>query len=59
MPALLQVQNLAKAYGAQQLFTGLRFGIEPGERISPMYRRFAALRSGFLACVAEWMATLA
>ena len=30
---LLQVQNLAKAYGAQQLFSGLRFGIEPGERI--------------------------
>ena len=33
MPALLQIQNLAKAYGAQRLFSGVSFGIEPGDRI--------------------------
>lgn len=33
MAALLQVQALGKAFGAQELFRELRFGIEPGDRI--------------------------
>ena len=33
MAALLQVQDIAKAFGAQTLFSGVTFGIEPGERI--------------------------
>ena len=33
MAALLQVQALGKAFGTQELFRELRFGIEPGDRI--------------------------
>lgn len=33
MCALLQVQGLSKAFGAQQLFSDVQFSVEPGERI--------------------------
>ena len=33
MATLLHVQNLGKAFGAQTLFSGVSFGIEPGERV--------------------------
>lgn len=33
MCALLQVQGLSKAFGAQQLFADVQFNIEPGDRI--------------------------
>ena len=33
MGTLLHVQNLGKAFGAQSLFSGVSFGIEPGERV--------------------------
>ena len=33
MPPLVAAQRLSKAFGARNLFTGLSFGIEPGERI--------------------------
>ncbi len=33
MPPLVSVHQLAKAFGSRTLFSGLSFGIEPGERI--------------------------
>ena len=33
MPPLVAAQRLGKAFGARSLFSGLSFGIEPGERI--------------------------
>lgn len=33
MCALLQVQGLSKAFGAQQLFTDIQFSVEPGDRV--------------------------
>ena len=33
MCALLQVQGLSKAFGAQQLFADVQFSIEPGDRV--------------------------